>query len=317
MNRWRVGALGVVLGAAGCAGTGDGTRASGTETAAVTSAGEPAAVEPVRTEPEASVAATPVESARPAESARAERAGEMAVKATRANPDQPAAITMPQADGNWIADASFEEHLRWDEGQPWWNPLRAQSSMAWVEFDIAEGVARTGDRSAHLHMDSVAQPGPTRVHGVVQEYAPATMPRYLSGYYRVENWRRGAEKQYLQAVVIARNGTNIPPSFKARGGANASVQVAMTLAGIKEPPFQIENRRFEITGFSEPLQGRWVRFDFDLHELFIKHWGEVPVGMQSVRLFFEVRYDQRTDTTMPATADVYFDDLYLGDAKRP
>lgn len=222
--------------------------------------------------------------------------------------------TEPQPDGNWLADASFEQHLRWDEGQPWWNPLKVQNSKAWVEFDIAQGRGRTGDRAAVLRMDSPNQPGPTRVHGVVQEVAPPEMPRYLSGWYLVKGWERGTPKQYLQAVVIANGPSNAPMGLRQRM-PNPSVQVACTLAGVEEAPLFMANRRFEIRGPAEPVQGEWVFFECDLHELYTKHWREIPEAFNSLRVFFEVRYDGKQGGP-PARATVYFDDVYLGDESR-
>ncbi len=217
---------------------------------------------------------------------------------------------------NLLADPGFEGFDRWDEGQPWWNSLKVQGSQAWVEFDIAEGEGRTGERAAHLHMDSDAQPGGTRVHGVVQEMVPPAMPRYVSGWYRVENWERGAEKQYLQAVVIARRPSNPPPRLPRSRTGNYSVQLAMTLAGAEQAPLRMGNRKFEVVGPAEPVEGEWVFFEFDLHELYTKHWGVVPQDSDGIRIFFEVRYDQKPAVNPTARCDVYFDDLYFGDASR-
>lgn len=217
---------------------------------------------------------------------------------------------------NLLGDPGFEAHERWDEGQPWWNSLKVQGSQAWVEFDIAEGEGRSGGRAAHLHMDSSAQPGPTRVHGVVQEMVPPAMPRYVSGWYRVENWERGAEKQYLQTVVVSRRPSNAPANLMRARGGNYSVQLAMTLAGAEEPPLFMGNRKFEVTGPAEPVEGAWVFFEFDLHELFTKHWGRVPEDSDGVRIFFEVRYDKKPSAEPVARCDVYFDDLYFGDSSR-
>ncbi len=239
------------------------------------------------------------------------------------NRNQPARPEVPQTPMpepfepgmNLLADPGFEGFDRWDEGQPWWNSFKVQNSKAWVEFDIAEGEGRTGERAAHLHMDSTTQPGRVRVHGVVQELVPETLPRYVSGWYRVENWERGTEKQYLQTVVICRGPDNVPARIPRNPRGLQSVQLAMTLAGVSEPPLRMGNREFEVTGPVDPVEGEWVFFEFDLHELFQKHWGVVPVNSAGTRVFFEVRYDQKNDMT-PARCDVYYDDVYVGDESR-
>jgi hypothetical protein len=180
------------------------------------------------------------------------------------------------------------------------------SKPYWADFQVTPAYSHTGSYSAVLPLRSEGYRGQARIYGILQEISPAEMPRKIGGWYRVENWRRGAKNQYLQVVVIAWQPQNFP-AYK-----DSNVQISYVLGGIDSPPFRIGNRKFVFEGPLEPVQGEWVPFEFDLHEGFLKHWGILPGEFGKLRILYEVRFDGRREPAPVATADVYYDDLYVG-----
>ena len=105
-------------------------------------------------------------------------------------------------------------------------------------------------------------------------------------------------------IIVFADPTNKPfPNYQLR----------YVLSGIDRPPLQIVNAKYVFSGISEVQQGRWKNFDFDLHSDFRRHWGQVPKGFTKLRILFEVRYDEKTAGEDEVRADVYYDDLYLGE----
>lgn len=203
---------------------------------------------------------------------------------------------------NLLANPSFE-----DGEAPWYN-FRGKDKPYWGPFEVSAYHAFAGDHSVRLPLHSDDYLVTTGIAGAAQDVATDRVPRRLSGRYLVEHWMRGTRAQYVQVVVIAQRPENFAAFRKT------SVQLAFVLAGIDEPPFPIDNRVFVFGGPLEPERGRWIGFDFDLHEAFRLHWGKVPEGIESLRVLVEARFDRFEATnTPPGIADVYFDGLYLGD----
>lgn len=197
---------------------------------------------------------------------------------------------------NLLMNESFEAGK-----EPWF----ALVTPNWESFEITDRYASHGRHSAYLGLRAASSAEGTKIVGVVQEVRPAEFPRRLSGFYHVEHWRRGAQKQYLQVVVIVfADPTNKPfPNYQLR----------YVLSGIDRPPLQIVNAKYVLSGISEIQEGRWIKFDFDLHSDFQRHWGQIPKGFAKIRILFEVRYDEKTAGGGDAGADVYYDDLYFGE----
>ena len=128
-----------------------------------------------------------------------------------------------------------------------------------------------------------------------------TFPEFLSGFYRVENWQKGTEHQYLQFVVIA-----ILPE------GQGNIQIRYPLAGTATDPFRIDNAKFIYLTKEEPKIGEWVYFERNIADDFQQLWGKVPDDVQELRVFFEGRYDFDTPSTGNMSGDVYYDDLYVG-----
>ncbi len=217
-----------------------------------------------------------------------------------------------EGQANLFHNPSFEEG-----GDPWCSLHPGEE----VSFEVSQDFAHSGESSAHLQMRVPAEEeGGAKVFYLVQEVKPEEFPELMSGYYRVENWIKGTPKQYLQFVVIAcreveRDGalvhcgagaTNLPGEY--------SHQIRFPLAGISEEPFQINNAFFVFIGKEEPVTGEWVYFERNIKQDFEELWGAVPEGYEFLRILFEVRYDDKQAGSVPAEADVYYDDLYMGPA---
>lgn len=189
--------------------------------------------------------------------------------------------------------------------EPWFS----MTTPAWgTPFGVSDAGACGGQRSALLGMRAGPAETGARVFGVVQEIAPDTLPEVISGYYRVEDWTRGTDKQYLQFVVIVMGATNLPGGFNNH-------QIRYLLAGIDEPPFAIGNAHFVFVNKDEPVTDRWVCFERNIRDDFEELWGAVPEDFTNIRILFEVRYDDKQAGSGEVKADVFYDDLYAGPAE--
>lgn len=188
--------------------------------------------------------------------------------------------------------------------EPWFS----MTTEAWgTPFRVSDAVAHSGQHSAFLEMRADPDASGHKVFGVVQEITPGELPEVVSGYYRVEDWTRGTEKQYLQFVVIAIGATGLPGGFP-------NYQIRYILAGIDEPPFDITNARFIFVGKDEPVEDQWVYFERSFREDFEEAWGDIPDSFTTIRILFEVRYDDKPAGSGEVKADVFYDDLYAGPA---
>ena len=206
--------------------------------------------------------------------------------------------TTPGATPNLFSNPSFEE------GEEPWVSLTTE---AWgTPFRVSADAAHSGEHSAFLEMRALEEAG-AKVFGVVQEVQPQDFPEVISGYYRVAEWTRGTDRQYMQFVVIASGSTNAPQGFPNH-------QIRYILAGINRPPFNISNAMFIYVGTEEPAPDGWVYFERNVRQDFIDQWGAVPEGFSYIRVLFEVRYDGKEEGVTDPSADVFYDDLYLGPA---
>lgn len=200
---------------------------------------------------------------------------------------------------NIFLNPSFEEG-----DEPWFS----MTTEAWgPPFQLSDAAAHSGRQAALLKMEGGPQATGSKVFGVVQEVTPEEFPELLSGYYRVENWTRGTDKQYLQFAVIAIDVTNLQPPFPNH-------QLRYPLAGIAEEPFEISNAYFVFLGKDEPVTDQWVYFERNIRSDFEELWGAAPEGFSKIRILFEVRYDGKAADSGEVKADVFYDDLYVGPA---
>jgi hypothetical protein len=222
---------------------------------------------------------------------------------------EPAATDLPATDspatGNLFLNPGFEQDR---DPSCESDSLGCWFSLKPPDFITSEDVAQSGNASALLQMREGTDAEGAKVFYLVQEINPEEFPEVISGYYRVENWRRGTLKQYLQFVVIVFAAENVPENFPNH-------QIRYPLAGIDSPPFAISNAKFVFLGKEEPVDGEWVYFESNIREDFLNLWGEVPTGYEKLRILFEVRYDDKVIGEGPVEGDVYYDSLYYGPAQ--
>lgn len=196
---------------------------------------------------------------------------------------------------NLVQNASFETGR-----EPWF----IQEQPTWRDFEVSETVARTGERSLSLSLKGEESDVNTRVVGAVQRISPPVFPEFLSGFYKVDEWTPNATFQYLQFVVVVRGG-NFGDQFPLH-------EIRFPIAGIDREPFQIANARFIFLSRAQPEMGAWTYFGYPIRQAFASRWGKVPETFESIEMFFEVRYDGKTVEQGETSAQVYFDDLYMG-----
>jgi hypothetical protein len=196
--------------------------------------------------------------------------------------------------GNRLANPGLE-----DGTEPW--GVLDQGSP----FERVESQAHSGQASARTSLQAAADDTGTARSHLIQEVDASTLPEELSGYYRVEDWTVGTEFQFVQVAVVVGGATNLPANFPNH-------QLRFVLAGTPSPVAADGNQRSIPAGETEPALGEWVAFDLDLRQGFIDQWGEDPEGFSLLRLIFETRYESKAEGSAALSADVYFDDLYLG-----
>lgn len=179
-------------------------------------------------------------------------------------------------------------------------------SLRLSKFQVSEELPHSGQSSALLIMKDPAEATGYKAYQLVQEVTPGEFPEFISGYYRVENWRRGTYKQYLQFTVVVFDAANL-------SGDYPNHQIRYLLAGMKEQPLEVGNAQFVFLSKEDPPVGEWVYFERDVKQDFQELWGGVPEGFSKIRVMFEVRWDDK-EALATAEADAYFDDLYMGPA---
>lgn len=183
-------------------------------------------------------------------------------------------------------------------------PWRIAAGPSWSPFAITDSVARTGTRSMELALGPGDAPQGTRVTGALQEIETDIFPEFISGYYRVDEWSPNAPFQYLQFAVVIRGG-----DFPDGGAIH---EIRFPIAGAERQPLQLSNSGWVFLSRDQPRMGEWTYFGYPLQQAFETRWGMWPQRWDSIEVFFEVRYDGKTDEAAPSTAKVYYDDLYAG-----
>lgn len=210
--------------------------------------------------------------------------------------DDPKIYMTPDSSGNFFPNPGFE-----DGSAPWFT-LAEEAG-----FTVTDEYAYTGDHSAHLEMDDPPEAtGQGKVYYLVQDLTLQELPETVEGFYRVENWERGTPLQYLQFVVIAIGPKNNPTS-------SPNYQIRYIIAGIDAPPFDIGNAHFVFLSRDDPVIGEWTKFGANVREDFERLWNVVPEDFETLRVLFEVRWDYKSVGSGAPRADVYYDDLYIGD----
>ena len=196
---------------------------------------------------------------------------------------------------NLLSNAGFES------GKSGWTyPTKSEG---WAGFEVDRAEAHSGRKAAHLPLRDDPKRN-TLVWGVMQEIHPREFPRYLAGFYRVNDWEQGTPTLYLQTVVIVWHKQPL-------AGMN-NFQVRFLLGGVSFRPTRMDNVRYVHFSKEQPVKGSWQPFAVDVWQAFQSQWGYVPQEWERLNVFFEVRYDTRDQVTGPIRAEVFYDDLYLG-----
>ncbi|MCB1229953.1 MAG: hypothetical protein KDN19_06790 [Verrucomicrobiae bacterium] len=218
----------------------------------------------------------------------------------------------PSIQNRWERGDNLLENASFENGRAPWVSL-TDSSPFWRDFDLSDTVAHSGRHSARLPLDSLRQnQSGTWVWGVARDIETDHLPRTVSGFFHVHGWQQGTPNQYLQAIVLLMpTEEGFPQVFD---DPIVPLQLSWVLGGINREPFYIQNRKFIFAGDLEVPQDRWVGFEFDLHRDFKEQWGFVPEKFAKIRIIFEARYDGWQLGQGEVSGDVFYDDLYLGDA---
>ena len=171
-------------------------------------------------------------------------------------------------------------------------------------FSISDSVAHSGTHSLSLNLAGDASETGTRLVGGVQTIRTTEFPEYLSGFYRVDDWRPAATYQYIQAVVAVHGG-----DF---GDAFPVHEIRFALAGLTRTPFVVPYAQFVFLNRAAPVLHQWVYFDYPLRQAFTTGPGKLPTRWDSIDIRLEVRYDAKTAVEGATSGQVYFDDLYAG-----
>ena len=104
--------------------------------------------------------------------------------------------------------------------------------------------------------------------------------------------------------------------FDSAGGLNEILVDTHTLATVN--PVTVTGGLFNVPlgsgvvtdGAGTGLYNLLTRVFADFEEV----WGEVPQNYETIRVLFEVRYDDKQPGDGPILSDVYYDNLYMGPA---
>lgn len=221
-----------------------------------------------------------------------------ATDAPRAAAQQSPGPALPRTPlrGNLLLNPGFEEGP-----DPWF----ALETEAWVDFQLCDTLGHGGRRSALLAVRAHERSPRAQIWGVSQYANPAEFPRKLSGWFRVDGWKRGATNQYVQAVLM------VWGRLPERPFPNYTIRYP--LGGVDQQPMYMSNGRYRFLRTELPPPGEWTYFETDPAADFRESWLLVPSTYEKLQVFFEARFDDRTDLYAPTEADVYFDDVYLGE----
>jgi len=200
---------------------------------------------------------------------------------------------------NLLLNPGFEQG---DTGWMW-----LDWSKNWGPFEISDKIAHSGKKSAYLKLDVKPGKPEKKIRGVVQTLKPEKFPEIAAGWYRVENWKRGSPRQYLQFVVIVWGKLRNFPNY----------QIRYVLDGVSRPPLRISNAHYRIlTKSPDPKTGEWIYFEVPIREDFKELWEQIPQNYEKINFFWEARFDDNPPGDFHIRADVYYDDLYVGEKKK-
>jgi hypothetical protein len=198
---------------------------------------------------------------------------------------------------NLLANPGFEE------GQEAW---QSRSRPAVISSDQHF----SGDTSGWVSLDATEDSGPNEAEWLVQDITTDAIPERLSLNYFVDEWVRATDKQYIEVAITVIGGVRGMPICP--GGPCPNIQVRYVLAGVTAPPGDILNAQWIFSGDTDPVLGEWTAFEANVLDDFRSLWDTLPEEIETVRIQFEARFDDRELDELPLQVDVYVDDLYLG-----
>jgi hypothetical protein len=236
-------------------------------------------------------------------------------------PAQPAAaaIQAPAVDPPAAAAPAIGNQLKnpgFERGTAPWGEL---GNARWVGFDIADDPVHSGRHAANLLLSW--QPGerekPISARGAIQDITPSRFPDRLAGWYRVEHWESPSAPTlvYLDVAVAAVGDPNshdiVLPDDPELYPELDNYQLRYYLAGLTEPYDNLLNMRTKLVRAGPPELGKWLYFEFPIKADFEELWGSVPADFRYLRVFFEVRWEEK-EPGAALRVDLYYDDLFLG-----
>ncbi len=202
--------------------------------------------------------------------------------------------TTPLAQAGTIANGDFEAGL---DG---WVSVPAPAAPAMADTQAHSG---TGSALTPLRYPSEQEGGAASV--LLQDLDLPQLPETLSGWYRVDDWARTDNVQFVSLAVAA-----IEPKRTPKAGTT-NIQVHYLLGGAAKPPFRIDNAKFVFVTRTDPPVGSWTRFEIHPRADFTRAWGSAPTGMRFVRLILTNRIVTHAAGEPAGGADVRWDDLAI------
>lgn len=196
--------------------------------------------------------------------------------------------------------SSFEDATRWS-----WK----KEAAGWHGFQMTSTFAHSGIYSALTGpLQNEEEAGGAHIWGAVQALPVSKLPRKLSLWYRVENWRQAMARQYIQVVLMVHD------ERLRKLMVQPHMQLRYILGGISKAPYgDPVNGRFLMRGPRKPKQGAWIHFETDPLRDFIESWGWFPDNFQKMEIFLEARYDDPVPKEKKVSGEVYWDDLEICD----
>jgi len=227
-------------------------------------------------------------------------------------------VAAPQPTGNQLHNPGFEDKLAvgfMNVGDGW-GFIRG---TRWIGFEVVDQPIHSGRHAARLLLSW--QPGdreqPISAQGAIQEISPPRCPDRLAGWYRVDHWENQSDQTllYLDVAVAAvgdpRARDIVIPDDPELHPDLDNYQIRYYMAGLTEPYDPVLNMRTKLVREGPPELGEWVYFDFPIKADFQELWGAVPADFSFLRVFFEVRWEEKEEGAA-LRADIYYDDLFFG-----
>jgi hypothetical protein len=210
---------------------------------------------------------------------------------------EPQPLPAPTPAGpNLFANPGFELYA------PGWGLMQGTDPS---NFQVSTATPHNGKGyAARLRLTSEAGAEGPAVAGFVQRLTSGEFPEFLSGFYRADVWQPGDTLQYIEFAVTVTGG-----DF----GDGLSTHVARFLiAGAEREPAGDPTIRFTFLSRAAPPIGRWTYFAYPLRESFAFKFGKALTRWAKLEIQFAVRYDDKTADQPATSADVSFDDLFVG-----